>query len=123
MGRAKMGKTVSKQFFVAAAVIAGLHIAPLSAQQSVESSDRIRVAQACGWYAITHCSRSYSDARRFSRRNGSGRVIDTSSRRYPNFQPGYYCVADGPMGRGSAASAARTLRRQGFSDAYAKSAC
>jgi len=82
----------------------------------------VQVAQACGWYAIMLCSRSRGEAQRWSNNNGVGYVVDTSSNRYPNFAPGYYCVVEGPMGQGRAQSTANSYRdisRQ----AYVKNAC
>lgn len=118
----------------AAAMIAGVIVASAAsgahAQSAGVASSRtpFRLAQACGWYAITHCSRSLAAARSFAarqqRRFGSGRVIDTSSGRYPNFRPGFYCVVDGPMSRQNALGSARVYRHEEMSgSAYAKSAC
>lgn len=120
---------------ICAAVLATLAVAPAALAQTVQhpnqpvTQSQYRLAQAaCGWYAITHCSRSLRGARAFrarqQRRFGSGRIIDTSSGRYPNFTPGFYCVADGPMRRSQAVASAREYRHEGMSSsAYAKSAC
>lgn len=78
---------------------------------------------ACGWYAIAYCSQDYQAAQA---RTGaySGYVINTSdSARFPNFRPGWYCVARGPMGRGAALSAAARMKSLGATTAYAKSSC
>jgi hypothetical protein len=90
---------------------------------SAGSEGRVQVAQACGWYAIYVCSRSRGEAQRWANRN-TGRVINTSRARYPNFQPGYYCTVEGPMGRSAALANAARWRRSGASPtAYAKNAC
>jgi hypothetical protein len=82
---------------------------------------QVQVAQAC-WYAIMLCSRSRSDATRWSNQNGIGYVINTSSDEFPNFTAGYYCVVEGPMGQGRAQATANSYR--GISPtAYAKSGC
>lgn len=85
------------------------------------SSERVRVAQGACWFAIFLCSRSRGEAQRWRSDNGVGRVIHTSSDEYPNFQAGYYCVVQGPMGRSAAQNAARRARSSGMSgSAYAK---
>ena len=94
--------------------------APAAPKASAEAN--VRVAQACGWYAIMLCSTSRGEAARWSNSHGVGRVIDTTSERYPNFRPGYYCVVEGPMSRGAAVGTANSYR--GISPtAYAKNAC
>ena len=93
------------------------------AQNAPAAAKPIQVAQACGWYAIMHCGNAAS-ARNYANRTGAGRVINTTSNAYPNFQPGYYCVVQGPMDRGSALNTAASWRNAGFSPtAYAKNAC
>lgn len=82
----------------------------------------MRVAQACGWYAIYSCSQSRDEARRFSHEYGLGYVIDTSSDDYPNFRGDYFCVVEGPMSRSAALSKAEDAH-QFAPSAHAKSAC
>ena len=95
-------------------------------QQAVRGdlNGRVRVAQACGWYAIASCGRSLRAAQQFSRRMGVGYVLDTSSHSFPNFRPGFFCVVSGPMSRSRALGMAREWRYEGLApDAYAKNAC
>ncbi len=109
---------------IAAGLLALALTGTAHAQSAASAPERMRIAQACGWYAITSCTRSLRSAQVFARRMGTGRVIDTSSPAFPNFSPGFYCVADGPMPRHRALNAARIWRHEGVApDAYAKSAC
>ncbi len=83
----------------------------------------VRLAQACGWYAIMHCG-SADSARGYQRRTGAGFIINTTSANFPNFQPGYFCVVQGPAPRSDAMILAQQWRASGYSPtAYAKSAC
>ena len=83
----------------------------------------MQLAQACGWYAIMHCGDANS-ARGYQRRTGAGTIINTSSANFPNFQPGYFCVVQGPAPRSEALIIAQQWRQSGFAPtAYAKSAC
>jgi hypothetical protein len=92
--------------------------------QAQNAGDRpFQMAQACGWYAVVHCGSSAS-ARSFAQRAGAGRIINTSSDNFPNFQPGYFCVVQGPMDRRTALEVAADWRARGLSpSAYAKSSC
>lgn len=91
--------------------------------QETAPAEPIQMAQACGWYAIMHCG-SPASARQFVARTGAGRIINTSRDAYSNFQPGYFCVVQGPMDRGTALSIAASWRNAGYSPtAYAKNAC
>jgi hypothetical protein len=95
----------------------------LAVAQETAPAKPIQLAQACGWYAIMHCG-SPASARQFVARTGAGRIINTSREAYPNFQPGYFCVVQGPMDRGTALSIAASWRSAGYSPtAYAKNAC
>ena len=82
-----------------------------------------RVAQACGWYAIMICTRGAGEAQRWNSANGAGYVINTSSGNYPNFRGGYFCVVEGPQGKGAAEQTAAYWRRNGAPTAYVKNAC
>ena len=112
-----MKRLLTLAFLLGAPAIAAAHD-PAGAQDKP-----IVVAQACGWYAIMHCG-SPGSARQYVSRTGAGRIINTSSDAYPNFQPGYFCVVQGPMDRGTALSIAASWRNAGYSPtAYAKNAC
>jgi hypothetical protein len=82
--------------------------AMLAASAATAGEAPVRVAQACGWYAIFGCGHN-PDA------PGPGRVIYTDD--YPNFRPGFYCNVIGPS---SYDRAVRNAERFG---GYAKSAC
>ena len=81
-----------------------------------------QVAQACGWYAISVCTRGRGGAGRAANTYG-GYVIDSSSAEYPNFSPGWYCAVDGPMGKRAANQRKREMRQDGASSAYIKNGC
>lgn len=95
-----------------------------AAQEGPAPSQKpVQLAQACGWYAIMHCG-SAETARGYRSRTGAGFIINTSRGDYPNFQPGYFCVVQGPAPRSEALIIAQQWRNSGFSpSAYAKSAC
>lgn len=82
----------------------------------------VQVAQACGWYAISVCSKTYNEAANAADRFG-GYVIDTNSSSYPNFRGGWFCAVIGPKSHQAAKSTAGLLKKRGASSAYAKSAC
>jgi hypothetical protein len=77
--------------------------------------------QRCGWFAIYSCSRDWGEARAAASAEG-GRVLDSSSPEFPNFRPGWYCAAFGPMSYDEALSIRNSLLRQ-YPTAYAKSSC
>jgi hypothetical protein len=86
-------------------------------------ADTVRMAQSACWYAVYFCSRNQGEASRWARdRRHPGSVLNTSSDEFPNFAPGYYCVADGPMGQRAAQNAAARARNVAPTS-YAKSAC
>ena len=102
--------------------------APIAAvEMSFRSERPVVKVQACGWFVVLRCGRSYPAAQNFL--NGLGgpgvgggagtRIIDTNQ--YPNFRNGFYCVMDGPYSsRGTAESIAW---REAVPDAYVKSGC
>lgn len=81
-----------------------------------------QVAQACGWYAISVCSRRFGGAQRGANRYG-GYVINSSSAAYPNFRPGWFCSVRGPTSRGQARRFRNVMRSLGARTAYVKNAC
>ena len=72
---------------------------------------------ACGYYVISGCYRSSSSARRRARRIG-GYVVNTSSRAFPNFRPGYFCAVFGPYSYGTARRKSRYIK-----PSYVKNGC
>jgi hypothetical protein len=78
------------------------------------------VAQACGWYAISVCSRNYQGAEIASERYG-GRVVDTDD--FENFAGGYFCAVVGPKTKEAAEITAYRMRSRGAYDAYIKHSC
>lgn len=120
-----------------AALVAGAGlVAPAQASQEsmlspsrphAAAPQRMQLAQNCGWFVIGTCSRSRRDAQRAADEEGGGNgyVISTSSREYPNFRPGYYCVVEGPFDReGQAERALSRWRRAGAPrSSYIKNAC
>ena len=78
------------------------------------------VVQACGWYAISACSRDYSDAEDAADTYG-GYVVNTDD--YENFAGGYYCSVVGPKTKHAAGITARRMRQRGAYDAYIKYSC
>lgn len=81
-----------------------------------------QVAQVCGYFAISACHRSWRAARRSANRYG-GFVIDSSNPNYPNFRPGWYCSAIGPVPRWRAFRIRNRMRANGAYSAYVKSSC
>jgi hypothetical protein len=81
----------------------------------------VRKVQQCGWFAIYYCSRDWRDARAAASAEGA-RVVDSSSPDFPNFRPGWYCAAFGPMGYNDALATRDSLLGR-YRDAYAKSSC
>lgn len=108
------------------ACISALAIASFGALASTanaqSSSGSYQVAQACGWYAISVCSRQPAGARRAANRHG-GYVIDTSSEAYPNFRPGWYCAVVGPTTYRDAERLVQEMRFDGANSAYSKNGC
>ena len=97
---------------------------PLPSPQPIEAPPAeppTSAKPACGWYAVYFCSQSSSEADRQAR-GYKGYVVDTSSRRYPNFAAGWYCVVEGPMARGPAAGLVEGAKGH-FETPYFKKAC
>lgn len=83
-----------------------------------EASDSsYEVAQACGWYAIVGCSRSWEGANREA--PPGTYVVNTGD--YPNFRPGWFCAVDGPYASQRQVPIGKW--RQWRGDAYVKNAC
>ena len=109
-------KTMIRNSVLAAAFAA---CATLTAAPAANANGEFQVAQACGWYVVLGCFKSWNGAQRRADRIGAT-VVDTNS--YPNFRNGWFCAADGPYSR----SRAQQLRwdwKATVPDAYAKSAC
>ena len=88
------------------------------------NAQKLRVAQACGWYAISFCAQNVGAATDFAKRSGVGYVINTSDANYPNFRAGGYCVVIGPLDQTAAEQEAARWRNSGVSPtAYSKNAC
>lgn len=77
-------------------------------------------AAACGWYAIAYCSEHASEARARAGAFG-GFVIESGN--YKRFRPGYFCVAQGPMGRAAALSVMEGMKASGAATAYVRNSC
>lgn len=109
-----------RMFLIATAMSASIWAA---GAREASSFKPMQFAQACGWYAIMHCG-SAESARGYQRRTGAGFIINTSSVNFPNFQPGFFCVVQGPAPRSDALILAQQWRTSGYSPtAYAKNAC
>ncbi|MBI1384804.1 MAG: hypothetical protein GC150_07840 [Rhizobiales bacterium] len=89
---------------------------------SSQPAGSYQVAYACGWYAISVCSKGYNSAQKGANRYG-GYVIHTSHPDYPNFRNGWYCAVVGPTSKSAAQGTARYMRSIGAHTAYAKNAC
>lgn len=115
----------STRFFAAAAMAACL---PFAAQAAGNTSSQspapgsYKVAQVCGWYAIAACHRNWRAARNSANQFG-GYVIDSSNPNYPNFRPGWYCAAVGPMPKWRAQQRVEGMWADGAGSAYIKSSC
>jgi hypothetical protein len=96
-------------------------VAPALPQLKNPERSLVLKVQECGWFAIYSCSRDWREARQYAAAEG-GRVIDSSSPDFPNFRPGWYCAAFGPMSH-SMASARRNGMLYQYPDAYVKSSC
>jgi hypothetical protein len=81
-----------------------------------------QVAQACGWYAISVCTRGRGGAQRAANNYG-GYVIDSSSQAYPNFRGGWFCAVEGPSNKRAANRRKREMRQEGARSAYVKNGC
>ena len=107
-------------FFRKAAIAAAFAVcATVSSAPAANATGEFQVAQACGWYVVLGCFKSWNAAQRRADRIGAS-VVDTND--YPNFRNGWFCAADGPYSR----RRARQLRwdwKGTVPDAYAKSAC
>lgn len=86
------------------------------------SGSEVRVAQNCGYFAILGCFKTRGEALDWNARIDQGHVINTSSDAYPNFRPGYFCVAAGPTAENRARAIAGGWRRV-IPDAYVKNSC
>lgn len=106
----------------AAPITASAEVGGRAAPSATAPAGSYQVAQACGWYAISVCSRSRGAARRAANTHG-GYVIDSGSDEFPNFRPGWWCAVNGPMSRRRALRRADDMRYEGARSAYAKSAC
>ena len=78
------------------------------------------VASACGYYVILGCFDRLNSANTKSYNIG-GSVIDTSA--VSGFNPGYYCVVDGPHSSKRTANQLRQSWRGTVRDAYVKHGC
>lgn len=113
-------KTVFRAMAIAAALLPSLS-APVRAQ--APGFD----AEGCGWYIILGCSKIRTDARELLIDMGGpmvgggagSRVINTSD--LDGFNPGFYCVADGPYL--SQADAGSVAWVEAVPDAYVKRGC
>jgi hypothetical protein len=79
-----------------------------------------QISQACGWYAISSCSRSHDGAQESADQYG-GYVVNTDD--YRDFAGGYYCSVVGPKSREAAEITAERMRDRGADDAYIKYSC
>jgi hypothetical protein len=110
-----------KHIIVAACL--AISTTPVLAEPSSTDSP-VQLAQDCGWFAIFSCSTRAGEVQRFINRTGYGFMIDSSSSMFPNFRPGYYCAADGPMSRREAQGLVNDARGNGAAPtAYVKSSC
>lgn len=79
----------------------------------------------CGWYVIYMCSRERSEAQYwYDLHEAMPGVVVTTGPDTPNFAPGWFCVANGPMDREAAIAGAEDVRAGGSApEAYAKNSC
>jgi hypothetical protein len=78
------------------------------------------IAEACGWYAISACSRNYNAAQRSANSYG-GSVVNTDD--FENFAGGYFCAVVGPKSKSAAQITAKRMQSRGAYDAYIKYSC
>ncbi|MFZ1815479.1 MAG: hypothetical protein WBO55_16955 [Rhizobiaceae bacterium] len=100
-----------------AAMVATLGALALAGVPASANDGSFQVAQACGWYAIVGCARSWDQANADA--PAGTYVIDTNQ--YPNFRNGWFCAADGPYATRDQVPLWQW--KQYRSDAYVKSAC
>lgn len=109
-----------KAVAIAAFAMLAVSLAPSQGHAGQTSATgEYKVAQACGWFAIYTCHRSYGAAKRVANKR-PGYVVNTNH--YPNFRNGWYCVASGPTSRRKAKHMARK-NRWWASTSYAKRSC
>ncbi len=108
-----------KSICATAAFILTVTVAGTLAPGKASAEESYRVAQACGYYVILGCFKSYGAAANRANTIGA-RVVDTNN--YPNFRNGWFCAADGPHCRRRARQLRRAWRGT-VHDAYYKSAC
>ena len=77
-------------------------------------------AVTCGWYAIAYCTQDVGIAHTKTGAYG-GFVINTGH--YAKFNPGWFCVAQGPMDKDSANALMLRMKASGASTAYIKNSC
>lgn len=77
----------------------------------------IQLAQACGWYVISGCFRSWGPANNRAGKIGAY-VVNTSDAAYPNFRPGWFCAVFGPYNKSTARSKSKYIK-----PSYIKNAC
>jgi len=106
---------VAAMFLVSAA---SAQVSPKIGAPAAKAS--VQLAQACGWYAISVCSRSPRGARRGARRYG-GYVVLTD--RIANFRPGWYCSVMGPSNKRQARRMMWRMQDDGARTAYIKYGC
>lgn len=118
------GRGISFALIVIAATSASASQTPPVGNNAtaVPTTGSYQIAQACGWYAISVCSRGRGRAQNAANRFG-GYVIDSSSEAYPNFQPGWYCAVEGPTSKRQARIRRREMRQDGATSSYIKNGC
>ena len=114
-----------RSVFVIAAVAVACFSGPSQAQNvSVGSAPAgepaVRLVQACGWYAISTCSRRPGPARRAADDYG-GYVVRTDG--IANFRPGWYCAVEGPVSKERAERRMWQMQDLGADSAYIKFGC
>lgn len=117
-----LGRGIVIAGWMMAATSASASQTPAVSNGATPAAGSYQIAQACGWYAISVCSRGRGRARRAANRYG-GYVIDSSSEAYPNFRPGWYCAVEGPTSKRQANQRKREMREDGADSAYIKNGC
>ena len=106
---------------LAATVVLAASIAPSLAQQPGADPE------GCGWYVILGCTSDASASFRIladlgGHKVGGGAGTHVLATDYiSGFNPGYYCVADGPYG--SEGAAGSVAWREAVPEAYVKRGC